>query len=753
MANGIEVDISLETQKAINSLRKFSNALDKQAKNGAKSFSKMDAALASFAGNLAANAVSGGLAALRSSLQDVVTDSIQFEKGLLGVGKTTNILGKDLQVFGKRISDLSSTIPVATDELLSIAQTAGQLGVSGSDNILKFTETVAKLTRTTDLTEESALSLARILNLSKNGVGDIDRFGAAIVSLGNKFETQEGQLVEIATRVAQSTASFKLASDELAGIAAAVSAVGGRAEAAGTVIGRTFRALTSVASKGGEPLVKLSQAIGRTVEETRKLAQSNPTKLFQEFIEGISKIEKTQIPAFLNQFGLSGERVLALLPSLAANTDKLSAALSESSKAYRENTALSDEFEIQSKSLDAQLVVLTNNFKAAGRSIFNVFAPAIKGAIQVVNDFFALSKESDSVANINGKLKVLQSQIEAVKNSNFPKAFEEAEIKRIQGNIDDLKNKLVSLKQETKNVSGTPSPGGEDGAVTPSGIVLGSLEDDPLVKREIEIQAEIDRIRGEAQLAREERKIEMKEIEGERTALDLEKLEEIEQQKIELQRVSELEKTGIIKSEEEQRKKIKEINAKFDLKAQKARFDSELKLERQKAAVLAKIEQGKVGVIQAAGNAASAFAKDGSKEQFLIQKAAAIAGSIVSTNLAAAQALATPPGPPFTIPLAAQAKVIGGLNTAAIVATAIKGFQDGGIVPGNSLSGDRVLARVNSGELILNQAQQENIAGQLGGNNSELVSAIMNQPIVIEIDGQEIARATRNAVRDGFAIA
>ena len=40
-------------------------------------------------------------------------------------------------------------------------------------------------------------------------------------------------------------------------------------------------------------------------------------------------------------------------------------------------------------------------------------------------------------------------------------------------------------------------------------------------------------------------------------------------------------------------------------------------------------------------------------------------------------------------------------------------FENGGIVPGNSTTGDRLLARVNSGELILNKAQQGNLASQL----------------------------------------
>lgn len=61
-------------------------------------------------------------------------------------------------------------------------------------------------------------------------------------------------------------------------------------------------------------------------------------------------------------------------------------------------------------------------------------------------------------------------------------------------------------------------------------------------------------------------------------------------------------------------------------------------------------------------------------------------------------------------------------NVAAVTAAfaSIPKFETGGIVgvnggmiPGASFSGDKILARVNSGELILNRAQQKNIAAQL----------------------------------------
>jgi hypothetical protein len=53
----------------------------------------------------------------------------------------------------------------------------------------------------------------------------------------------------------------------------------------------------------------------------------------------------------------------------------------------------------------------------------------------------------------------------------------------------------------------------------------------------------------------------------------------------------------------------------------------------------------------------------------------------------------------------------------------IGAFANGGIVGGQSFYGDKILARVNSGELILNNKQQRNLYGQLNSNSA--------QPIVL----------------------
>lgn len=76
---------------------------------------------------------------------------------------------------------------------------------------------------------------------------------------------------------------------------------------------------------------------------------------------------------------------------------------------------------------------------------------------------------------------------------------------------------------------------------------------------------------------------------------------------------------------------------------------------------------------------------------------------------ATASGTATGPAAIFTTP-AFIAQAISGVLAAF---AAIPKFETGGIVGGSSFTGDRLLARVNSGEMILNQRQQQNLSSML----------------------------------------
>lgn len=79
---------------------------------------------------------------------------------------------------------------------------------------------------------------------------------------------------------------------------------------------------------------------------------------------------------------------------------------------------------------------------------------------------------------------------------------------------------------------------------------------------------------------------------------------------------------------------------------------------------------------------------------------------------------------------------------AAIKSATAGSYEQGGIVPGNSYSGDKLTANVNSGELILSMAQSDRVASLLrNGNNMQ------NMHLTATIKGTDIQLALNNTSR------
>lgn len=83
-----------------------------------------------------------------------------------------------------------------------------------------------------------------------------------------------------------------------------------------------------------------------------------------------------------------------------------------------------------------------------------------------------------------------------------------------------------------------------------------------------------------------------------------------------------------------------------------------------------------------------------------------------------------------------------GLGTLATMISTIKGFAEGGIIGGGSNHGDMQLARVNSGEMILNNTQQARLFELLDGGASMIGYGTRN--VEFKISGQNLVGTLRN---------
>lgn len=144
------------------------------------------------------------------------------------------------------------------------------------------------------------------------------------------------------------------------------------------------------------------------------------------------------------------------------------------------------------------------------------------------------------------------------------------------------------------------------------------------------------------------------------------------------------------------------------------------------------------GAIQAVGSAMSQIEDPAAKVM------GTVAQAIATVALGAAQAIAMPKDPWTWIAFAATA-------TATMISTisaihSATGYANGGMIKGNTYSGDQLMAQgpdggligLNAGEIVLNKAAQGNLASQLNDNSNA------TPRLVAEVSAEQIRFVIRN---------
>ncbi|MNF41644.1 hypothetical protein D3C84_226740 [compost metagenome] len=123
-----------------------------------------------------------------------------------------------------------------------------------------------------------------------------------------------------------------------------------------------------------------------------------------------------------------------------------------------------------------------------------------------------------------------------------------------------------------------------------------------------------------------------------------------------------------------------------------------------------------VGVIDSLGLAKTGFQGFiGGLATTILKLISMMLASSISQSIAGATASGTATGPlAIATTPAFIATAVGGVIAAF---AAIPKFETGGIFGGSSFYGDKILARVNSGEMVANSAQQQKIWGAMQGSS------------------------------------
>lgn len=714
MADGIKIDVSIDGRQAETTVKGLDKQLQGFAKSGSAGFNRVTSAFDVFKGALGAGIALKGIDAVIGGINSLVGE---FQKGIELASIQENALNK----LNTSLALAGSFSKEASQDFQDFASSLQQVTTVGDETILQAAALARNFTKTNE--EAKALTAAAIDLSAATGLS----LDGAIKNLGKTLGGLTGELGE-------SVPALRSLTKEQLQAGAAIELVANRFGGAATGAVRTFAGASA----------QLNNTIGDTREILGGFVTQNPA-----VIGAINAINKV----FIN-----------LQKILQANSSQVEAFFNSLiDSTFRGAKQLVGAFEVVGNLAD----VLVRSFNAVVASIQaagNTFALGITAPLALIEqginkitgkDFNFLTNESKRLADeVNRNISSIGTNL--TETGFLADAttglvnFSENAIAIVESTVEQQRALYEQDKDaflENLSAKQLATTGGEEGL-------------SPEVIAERQKQADILAIRQQGALEQEEFEINKRILAEEQTALDLERLKEIEIEKQNIVFEAEIAKANLIRDERQRSLALQDIAAKQEVAITKTKNAQILADEKRRLELDKQIKAANIQATQNFLQTGINLAKQGSRAQKGLQTAQAL----ISTFTAANQALSSPPGPPFTIPLVASTIALGLGNVAKI--NGVGGFQDGGFVgarPSTPRTGDRVLARLNPNEFIANQQQQRNILQAVadgnfqGGNNIQdqingLITAIVNSPVTLEIDGREIARATRDQSLQGFAV-
>lgn len=315
--------------------------------------------------------------------------AIDFEDAFAGVEKTVDGTTEQMAELNTGIREMATRMPESAVQIAGVAEAAGQLGIK-TDNILGFTETMVMLGDSTNLSsDQAATSLARLANITQMPQDQFDRLGSTVVDLGNNFATTESEIVEMGLRLAGAGHQVGMSEAQILGFSTALSSVGIEAEAGGSAFSKVMVEMQLAAETGGESLEQFAEVAGMSASEFSEKFKTDAAGAMIDFIKGLQTCEDRGVSAIkvLDDMGISEVRMRDALLRAAGAGDTFTNAIQTGTKAWDENTALTNEAEKRYQTTASQLKILGNQFVEAGIDIAGEFLPVLKDGVDAAKDF------------------------------------------------------------------------------------------------------------------------------------------------------------------------------------------------------------------------------------------------------------------------------------------------------------------------------------------------------------------------------
>lgn len=306
------------------------------------------------------------------------------EDAFTEMAKTVDAPIEQLEALRDRFEELSENkIPKTANELTRLAALGGQLGIT-TDALEGFVETVAALDISTDLgAEDAATGLAQFSNIMGTAQRDFDRLGSVIVDLGNNLATTESRILDMGLRLAGAGRQVGLTEAQVLAFAGALSSAGLEAQAGGSAFSKVFSTMAQAAAGGGEQLARFASVAGMSAAEFAKAFREDAAQAVIAFLRGLRNMsdEGRNVFGVLESLELGERRVTDAVLRSAGSIDTMVGALERGSKAWFENSALTEEAQKFYERAGAEFERLKNRVVNTAAELGEQLIPAFRNVM------------------------------------------------------------------------------------------------------------------------------------------------------------------------------------------------------------------------------------------------------------------------------------------------------------------------------------------------------------------------------------
>lgn len=332
------------------------------------------------------------------------------------------------------------------NNISDVASLGATLGIAQED-IASFTKTMIDLNTATDgaiSTTDGSKSVARFLNVMGIGTEYAENFGSALTYVGDQFAATADEVLEVSNRMAGLSTIIGANQYDLIGLAAEMKNLGLSSESSSSAMTRVFMTINNAVATGDDTLEEFAEVSNMTVEQFKKAWGDDAVDTFLYFVDGLdtslineisdaienntSKVEEyastmgmtkerfielfnsdqaelidlyadsledlsdesESASVILDDLSLTNVRTAETLLKLAGNGEVVRGAIKDASKAWEENTALTDKANTVYETVESRYKALYEKLKQVGASFAEDWLPTLETLINAGTDILSL---------------------------------------------------------------------------------------------------------------------------------------------------------------------------------------------------------------------------------------------------------------------------------------------------------------------------------------------------------------------------